>query len=78
MDVSSVRVHGGEEDERRDERGNRVVGGRPLSTETKAKEIGMAMRNAIQNELVRTNFTRPASNFYRSNNRILDKLLLTS
>ena len=47
MNVSSVGVHGGEEEERIDERGNRLVGGRPLSAETKAREIGMAMRNAI-------------------------------
>jgi len=73
MDVSSVGVHGGEEDERRDERGNKLIGRRPLSAETEAKEIGMTMRNAIRDELDRTNFSRPPSNFYRSNNRILNK-----
>eukprot|EP00804_Cyclotella_cryptica_P030660 CCRYP_015674-RA/>CCRYP_015674-RA protein AED:0.26 eAED:0.14 QI:0/0/0/1/0/0/3/0/311 len=64
MDVCSVGVHGGDEDERRDERGNRFVSGRPLSAETEAREKGMAMRNAIWDEPVRTNFTRPPSNFY--------------
>ena len=73
MDVCSVGVHGGEEDERRDESGNRIIGGRPLSSETESREIGMAMRNAIRYELVRTNFSRPSSNFYRSSNRILNK-----
>eukprot|EP00804_Cyclotella_cryptica_P030172 CCRYP_021197-RA/>CCRYP_021197-RA protein AED:0.74 eAED:0.39 QI:0/-1/0/1/-1/1/1/0/95 len=70
MDVCSVGVHGRGEEERGDERGNRFVGGRPLSAETEAREIGMAMRNAIWDELVRTNFTRPPSNFYQSNKRI--------
>jgi hypothetical protein len=73
LDVCSMGVHGGEEDERRDERGNRFAGGRPLSAETEAREIGMAMRNVIRDELMRTNFTRPLSNFYRINNRILNK-----
>ena len=73
MDVCCVGVHGGEEDERHDERGNRFIGGRLHSAETEAREIGMAMRNAIRDELARTNFTRPPSNFYRSNNRILNK-----
>lgn len=66
MDICSVGVHGGEEDMRRDERGDRFIGGRPLLTETEARKIGMAMKDAIRDELARTNFTRP-------NNRILNK-----
>ena len=65
-------VHGGEEDERLDAEGNSLVGGRPHKAEVESREYGMKFRTKTMEDIKQKRLTRPRSNWYQVNNRVLD------
>ena len=67
-------VHGGEEDIRRDADGNPLTGGRPTNVEVSTTQEGRAIRDSLRDYLAAEGAERPASNWYRSNNRVLETL----
>ena len=67
-------VFGGEEEEKRDANGNRLVGGRPLKRELESKAHGKLLRDMLQDEIRRRQWVRHSMNYYKDKNRVLDVL----
>lgn len=64
-------VHGGEEDDRLDVEGNKLVGGRPNKEESESNKYGKNLRQMLCNHIRDENLTRPRSNWFRENNRVI-------
>ena len=70
----SVQVNGGELDDRLDENGNKLVGGRPTNEETAATAYGKLLRDRLCGEIVTQQFVRPATNWWRDKNNLIRDL----
>ena len=70
--VGSVGVHGGELDVRRDRQGNPSQGGRPSANEAQSNAEGKSMRKRLKSYMMSQRCERPATNWYRVNNRVMD------
>ena len=71
-DLETTGVFGGEDEEKRDEQGNRLVGGRPKRDELMSRKHGISQRDMLRDEISRRRLVRPATNWYKDNNRVLD------
>ena len=65
-------VFGGEDEEKRDENGDRLVGGRPPKREQASKAYGKQLRVMLRDEYSRQGLERPPTNWYKENNRIFN------
>ena len=65
-------MFGGEDEERWDGNGNKLVGGRPANRELQSKAHGKQMRYLLRDEFSRLSLACPPTNWYKENNRVLN------
>jgi len=63
-------VFGGDDEEKRDANGNKLVGGRPLKREQQSRAVGTSDRKKLRQEIFRRRWVRPPSNYFKQNNRV--------
>ena len=71
--VGRVGVDGGELELRRDANGMVSVGGRPTNLDLETTREGKYLREKLRDHINSQDCHRPASNWFRANNRALDK-----
>ena len=65
-------VNEGGDEIRRDSNGNPYGGGRPTNNDVETTREGKVIRENLKEYILSQNCTRPSTNWYRENNRILD------
>jgi hypothetical protein len=63
-------VFGGEDEEKRDANGNKLLGGRPFKREIESRAVGTEHREKLRQEMFRRGWVQPPSNYFRENNRV--------
>ena len=65
-------MFGGEEEEKRDASGSKLVGGRPILCEQESRTAGREIWEKIRNKIQLPLWVRPPANYYQDNHRVLD------
>ena len=71
-DVEANGVFGGEDEEKRDAQGNKLVGGRPRKNELMSRKHGITQRDMLRDDIRQRQLVQPATNWYKNNNRLLE------